>query len=54
MTLNMFLLGALQVGSIYAPDFKTFLAVRALFGIAMGGKLKLMTVRKRVLGLDCL
>jgi len=37
MTLNMILLGALQVGSIYAPTFNTFLAIRALFGIAMGG-----------------
>ena len=37
MVLNMFLLGALQIGSIYATTFNQFLATRALFGIAMGG-----------------
>lgn len=33
----MWILGALQVGSIYAPDWHTFLAIRALFGLGMGG-----------------
>lgn len=37
MVLNMFMLGALQVGSIYARTFGQFLAARALFGICMGG-----------------
>lgn len=37
MTLNLLMLGALQIGTIYAPSFQAFLAVRALFGIAMGG-----------------
>lgn len=37
LALNMMVLGALQVGSIYAPNFKTFLAIRALFGLGMGG-----------------
>lgn len=34
---NMLVLGALQVGSVYAPDWNTFLAIRALFGLGMGG-----------------
>lgn len=37
LTINMWILGALQVASIYAPNWKTFLAVRALFGLGMGG-----------------
>ncbi|PWN32944.1 MFS general substrate transporter [Meira miltonrushii] len=37
LVLNMWLLGALQVGSIYCRTFNEFLAVRALFGLCMGG-----------------
>ncbi|MCO5585446.1 hypothetical protein L7F22_039379 [Adiantum nelumboides] len=37
LVLNMWLLGALQVGSIYCRNFNEFLAVRALFGLCMGG-----------------
>lgn len=37
LTINMWILGALQVGSIYAPNWNTFLAIRALFGLGMGG-----------------
>lgn len=37
LAINMWILGALQVGSIYAPNFQVFLAIRALFGLGMGG-----------------
>ncbi|KAM7198488.1 Major facilitator superfamily domain containing protein [Rhypophila sp. PSN 637] len=37
MVLNMIILGVLQIGTIYAGTFETFLAVRALFGLFMGG-----------------
>ncbi|PWN20530.1 putative carboxylic acid transport protein JEN1 [Microstroma glucosiphilum] len=37
MVINMWLLGALQIGTIYSQTFQQFLAVRALFGLAMGG-----------------
>ncbi|SPO37183.1 related to carboxylic acid transport protein [Pseudozyma flocculosa] len=37
MVINMFIIGALQVGTVYARTFNEFLAVRALFGIGMGG-----------------
>ena len=33
--INMFIIGALQIGTIYARDYGEFLAVRALFGIGM-------------------
>ncbi|ODQ51814.1 MFS general substrate transporter [Saitoella complicata NRRL Y-17804] len=35
--INMLIIAVLQVGTAYAHTFETFLAVRALFGIAMGG-----------------
>jgi len=31
----MFIIGALQIGTIYAKNYGQFLAVRALFGIGM-------------------
>ena len=31
--INMFIIGALQIGTIYAKNYGQFLAVRALFGI---------------------
>lgn len=31
----MFIIGALQIGTIYARNYGEFLAVRALFGIGM-------------------
>lgn len=37
LVLNMWLLGALQVGSIYCRTFNEFLGVRAVFGLCMGG-----------------
>jgi MFS family permease len=37
LVINMWLLGALQIGTIYTQTFQQFLAVRALFGLAMGG-----------------
>jgi len=33
--INMFIIGALQIGTIYAKTYGQFLAVRALFGIGM-------------------
>ena len=33
--INMFIIGGLQIGTIYAKTFSQFLAVRALFGIGM-------------------
>ena len=33
--INMFIIGALQIGTIYAKTFNQFLTVRALFGIGM-------------------
>ena len=33
----MFIIGALQIGTIYARTYNEFLVVRALFGIGMGG-----------------
>ncbi|SAM68120.1 probable carboxylic acid transport protein JEN1 [Ustilago bromivora] len=37
LVLNMWALGALQVASIYCRTYNEFLAVRALFGLFMGG-----------------
>ena len=37
MVFNMIVLGVLQIGTIYSGSFKGFLAVRALFGLFMGG-----------------
>ena len=37
MVLNMIILGLLQVATIYAATFQQFLAIRALFGLFMGG-----------------
>ncbi|KAL5348588.1 hypothetical protein ACLOAV_006005 [Pseudogymnoascus australis] len=34
---NMIILGILQIGTIYSGDFSQFLAVRAVFGLFMGG-----------------
>jgi len=37
MVLNMVILGLLQIATIYSATFQQFLAVRALFGLFMGG-----------------
>lgn len=37
MVVNMLVLGALQVATIYSVTFQQFLAVRSLFGLFMGG-----------------
>ncbi|KAL2146542.1 hypothetical protein VTI28DRAFT_3432 [Corynascus sepedonium] len=37
MVANMIILGVLQIGTIYSRNFSDFLAVRALFGLFMGG-----------------
>lgn len=37
MVFNMIVLGVLQIGTIYSATFNEFLAVRALFGLFMGG-----------------
>ncbi|KZV94286.1 MFS general substrate transporter, partial [Exidia glandulosa HHB12029] len=37
MIINLIIIAALQIGTVYAPDWHTFLAVRSLFGIGMGG-----------------
>lgn len=37
MVANMIVLGVLQIGTIYSRNFSDFLAVRALFGLFMGG-----------------
>ena len=37
MVLNMFILGLLQIATIYSATFNQFLAVRSLFGLFMGG-----------------
>ncbi|RYC55444.1 hypothetical protein CHU98_g10770 [Xylaria longipes] len=37
MVANLIILGALQIGTIYAATFQQFLAARSLFGIFMGG-----------------
>ncbi|KAG8678056.1 hypothetical protein FRC09_020151, partial [Ceratobasidium sp. 395] len=37
MVINMFIIGALQLGTAYAPTYHAFLGVRSLFGIGMGG-----------------
>ena len=37
MVLNMFVLGLLQIATIYSKTFSQFLAVRSLFGLFMGG-----------------
>ncbi|KAI1347103.1 carboxylic acid transport protein [Xylaria sp. FL0043] len=37
MVANLIVLGALQIGTIYAATFQEFLAVRSLFGLFMGG-----------------
>jgi hypothetical protein len=33
--INMFIIGGLQIGTIYAKNYGQFLAVRALFGIGV-------------------
>lgn len=37
MVFNMFVLGLLQIATIYSTTFNQFLAVRSLFGLFMGG-----------------
>lgn len=37
MVVNMIVLGLLQIATIYSATFQQFLAVRALFGLFMGG-----------------
>ncbi|KAJ7832629.1 major facilitator superfamily domain-containing protein, partial [Mycena leptocephala] len=37
MTVNMWILAALQVATAYVTSFRGFIGVRAVFGIAMGG-----------------
>ncbi|KAL6879220.1 lactate/pyruvate transporter [Trichoderma novae-zelandiae] len=37
MVFNMLVLGALQIATIYSKTFNTFLAVRSMFGLFMGG-----------------
>lgn len=37
MVINMIVLGVLQIATIYSKTFNQFLAVRALFGLFMGG-----------------
>lgn len=37
MVVNMLILGLLQIATIYSATFQQFLAVRALFGLFMGG-----------------
>lgn len=37
MVFNMIILGVLQIATIYSATFQQFLAVRALFGLFMGG-----------------
>jgi MFS family permease len=37
MVFNMIILGILQIATIYSTTFERFLAVRALFGLFMGG-----------------
>jgi len=37
MVFNMIILGVLQIATIYSSTFQQFLAVRALFGLFMGG-----------------
>lgn len=37
MVINMLVLGALQIATIYSVTFNEFLAVRSLFGLFMGG-----------------
>lgn len=37
MVVNMIVLGALQIATIYSTTFSEFLAVRSLFGLFMGG-----------------
>lgn len=37
MVFNMFVLGVLQIATIYCATFQQFLAVRSLFGLFMGG-----------------
>jgi MFS family permease len=37
MVVNMIVLGLLQIATVYSSTFQQFLAVRALFGLFMGG-----------------
>lgn len=37
MVVNMWILGLLQIATIYSVTFQQFLAVRSLFGLFMGG-----------------
>ncbi|OBT48086.1 hypothetical protein VE00_01076 [Pseudogymnoascus sp. WSF 3629] len=37
LVVNMIILGILQIGTIYSGEFSHFLAVRAVFGLFMGG-----------------
>jgi hypothetical protein len=37
MVVNMWILGLLQIATIYSETFQQFLAVRSLFGLFMGG-----------------
>lgn len=46
--INMWVLGLLQVATIYSQKFQQFLAVRALFGLFMGGVCKLLCYPSRL------
>lgn len=37
LSINLWILAVLQVGTAYAPTYEAFIGVRALFGVAMGG-----------------
>lgn len=37
LSINMLILGVLQLGTIYCTTFRQFLAIRSLFGMFMGG-----------------
>lgn len=57
MIVNMLVIAVLQIGTAYARQFRTFLAVRALFGIGMGRsrvcETSLATHRSKVVSGDC-
>jgi MFS family permease len=37
MVFNMVILGLLQIATIFCPTYSSFIAVRAIFGLFMGG-----------------
>lgn len=49
LVVNMIILGLLQIGTIYARNVGEFIAVRALFGLFMGGG-KYIASRTRSIG----